>query len=196
MNILVIAPMHSEFASFNNSLASIPHKNHYKVVEVGVGKVNAAANTAIELYGNPHSKGYDLIAVIGYAAASSNIPQGSFVIPLSAKYYDTDCPDSIIELSKTYELQGQDDIIILTGDSFVTAANVTSINRSTTSTSIVYDMETAAVCQVAEETPVIALKLISDNPSSNNLQSFTEFVKTHSNFSQFVYYLESISSYL
>lgn len=195
MNILVVAPMAVEAQNFKHALDSIAHKHQYRVVQSGVGKVNAATEVALELYGNPTRPAYDLIAVIGYAGGSSRLSQGDFVIPSCAKYHDVNCPEDLVpELTKTYDLQGSDNCVILTGDSFVTTQNIESVqNCNPGCDSIIFDMESAAVCQVAEETPVIVMKLISDIPAvENNLQSFSDFVDTHSNFSQFVHYLESL----
>lgn len=198
MNILVIAPLVSEYKNFRKTLESVPHSNHYHVVQSGVGKANAAATVALELYGNPDVE-YDLIAVIGYAGGSSRLKQGDFVIPCSTKYHDANCPSDIVpELTKEYSLEGSDNYIILTGDSFVTKDNIAEISsHSTDYDAIVFDMESASVCQIAEDSgiPVIVMKLISDIPSqSNNMQSFNEFVKTHSNFIQFLQYLESLNN--
>lgn len=201
LNILVVAPMESEAKNFKQALSTIEHSNSYKVIQTGVGKVNAAYNTALELYGNVR-KSYDLVAVIGYAGASSRLEQGSFVAPCCAKYHDVVVPNSlntelVEDLVTTYPLQGFDDVIILTGDSFVTKSNVSKINSHLGNFSAaLYDMESAAVCQVAENIPVVVLKIVSDNPQKDsNLQSFSEFVETHSNFSQFVHFLESLNKY-
>lgn len=195
MRILVVAPMEVEALNFKKALVSIPHSNIYNVVTTGVGKVNAAATTALELWSGPHAGSYDLVAVIGYAGGSLRLKQGDFVIPKVAKYHDVSCPADIVpDLSKEYELQGNDNICVLTGDTFVTEDNVSQVSSKNISCeSSIFDMEAAAVCQVADDIPVLVMKLISDNPSSkDNLQSFEEFVRTHSNFAQFVYYLESL----
>ena len=197
MNILVIAPMKVEADNFTRALNGIQHRHHYRVCNSGIGKVNAASNTALELYGNPSARRYDLIAVIGYAGGSNRLGQGDFVIPRIARYHDVNCPvDLVPELTKEFELEGSDNVMILTGDSFVTHENVIQINKQNTKCdAVLYDMEATAVCQVAEEAeiPVIVMKLVSDKPaSSNNLQSFNEFVETHVNFSQFVHYLEAL----
>ena len=197
MNILVITPMESERDNFKRALDDIQHRNIYRLACSGLGKANAASITALELFGNTSAPQYDLIAVIGYAGGSNRLKQGDFVIPKMARYHDVECPEDLVpELSKVYELQGNDNVIVLTGDSFVTENNVKQISeKNTTCEAILYDMETAAVCQIADQAdiPVVVLKLVSDNPAkSDNLQSFDEFVKTHSNFSQFVHYLESL----
>lgn len=196
MNILVIAPMRVEADNFIKALKGIEHHNYYKVSCVGVGKVNAASNTALELYGCANSKRYDLVAVIGYAGASSRFKQGDFVIPMAARYHDVSVPVGIVdELNKVFKLEGSDEVIILTGDSFVTKSNVSFIQSKFGGSSFLFDMESAAVAQVAgmEDIPVVVLKLVSDIPSNkNNLLTFEEFVENNSNFSQFVHYLEAL----
>jgi len=61
---------------------------------------------------------------------------------------------------------------------------------------VLFDMEATAVAQIFYDVsiPVLVMKLISDVPQldSENLQSFSEFVETHTDFSQFVFYLESL----
>ena len=197
MHILVLAPMKQEYINFNKALAGISHRHHYRVAHTGVGKVNAASVASLELFGNPSAPNFDLVAVIGYAGGSARLSQGDFVIPKLAKYHDIECPEDLVpELHQEFELEGNDNVMVLTGDSFVTSKNVAHIYKKNDSCeSAIYDMETAAVCQVASQgdIPVIVLKLVSDKPAdTNNLQTFSEFVETHSNFSQFVHYLESL----
>lgn len=195
MNILVICPMEVEQTNFKIALSQIEHRHTYRVVHCGIGKVNAAVTTALELYGSPKGFTYDLVAVIGYAGGSSRLKQGELVIPSKACFHDVVGPKDLIpELLQVYNLQGSDNVAVLTGDSFVTKENVHDIAQHNPGCqAVLYDMESAAVCQVADEIPVLVMKLVSDNPSStNSLQSFEDFVKTHSNFSQFVHYLEAL----
>ena len=63
MNTLVVARMKVEADNFIKALNGIPLHNYYKGSCVGVGKVNASANTALELYGCANSKRYDLVAL-------------------------------------------------------------------------------------------------------------------------------------
>ena len=91
-------------------------------------------------------------------------------------------------------MEGADPYPILTGDSFITKDNYTKLLKLYPKTRVLFDMETAAICQVAEEysdTNVMVLKMVSDLPAQDT--SFVEFVQTHSDFSVFVQYLEALS---
>ena len=198
MRILVICPMQSETEYFRTALQSIRKHNHtYSVQQAGVGKANAAATTALSIYNPNDSEPFDLVAVIGYAAASSYFKQGDLVMPTKALYHDANCPVGVVEdLERVYDLEGIDeDCTILTGDTFINSEIAKSL-ISKYGDKILFDMEATAVAQIAYDTevPVLVMKFISDVPDldSDNLQSFEEFVNTHTDFLPFVSYLESL----
>lgn len=190
MKILVICPMKQEHNLFKKALASFGFKKHYyKVVEVGIGKVAAASETAVQLCSD-----YDLVAVIGFAAATKDCKQGDFMIPSVARYSDCHAPEGLVpSYDKEYELQGCDESKILTADMFADASWV-KYNKKKFGSPLVFDMESTAVAQVCEdfEVPCLVMKLISDIPETQNEQDFDEFVNTHQDFTQFVEYLESL----
>lgn len=166
-------------------------KNQYKVVNCGVGKVNAAYNAALEIF--QESCAYDLVVVIGYAAASPYYKQGDFVMPSTARYHDAKVPEGLVdELTKEYELEGFDECTILTGDTFVDKALADELTAKYGLT-VLFDMEATAVAQVCDEANISLLvyKFISDIPQNDhNYQSFDEFVNSHTDFTQFVSGLE------
>lgn len=192
MNILVLAPMTRECDNFTRALRQRRKlKNQYKVVNCGVGKVNAAYNAALELF--QASVTYDLVAVIGYAAASPYYKQGDFVMPSSARYHDARVPEGLVdELTRVYDLEGFDDCTILTGDAFVDKVLADELTNKY-GLKVLFDMEATAVAQVCDEAnvPLLVYKFISDIPQNDhNYQSFDEFVNSHTDFTQFVSGLE------
>lgn len=197
MRILVLCPMASEALYFKRALKSLNSTTHeYKVQTAGVGKANSASATALNLFNPLDKKGFDLIAVVGYAAASSFYNQGDLIMPCQAIYHDTSCPPGIVEdLERVYQLQGVDDCTILTGDSFVDKSLAKQLIAKYND-KVLFDMESASVSQIAFETgiPVIVMKFVSDVPDtdSDNQQTFEEFVNTHTDFLPFISYLESL----
>ena len=199
MRILVVTPMQREEENFKNALNKWGTlKNQYKVILSGVGKVNAASEvsaTLVESFINcthPSVLSYDIVAVVGYAAGTSKFTQGDILLPDKARYHDCRVPQGFIpELEEVYTLEGSDDITILTGDSFVDR-ELSLLLQEKYGKDIIFDMEATSVCQVCSEynIPVILLKIISDIPEEDNLQSFEDFVNTHSDFTPFVQFLE------
>lgn len=195
MHILIVAPTKNEYLSMKRTLDTIQHAHHYSLIQSGVGKAAAASTTAINVF-HPAAPKFDLIAVIGYAAASTSYEQGEIVIPNQACYHDADCPSEIVpELTKIYPLQGSDNCIILTGDSFVTKELADKLTEKYGS-SVLFDMEATAICQVADqsETPVVVIKYVSDIPQSDsqNLQTFEDFSSSKPIFPEVLAYLESL----
>lgn len=194
MKILVLAPMEQEYFNFKNSLSKYPTlTNEYDVVCIGIGKVNAASNTALSIM----KSNYDLVCLVGYSA-SAYFKQGDFVIPSISVVNDISIPAGIAdELLEVYHLNGVDPVAISTGDVFVTESNLSQVeyvSRQFIDLPLIFDMECHAVAQVLDHAyPFVVLKLISDSPHGDNLQTFSEFVETHSDFSQFVSYLESLN---
>ena len=74
MKILVLAPMDIEKELFLAALQQFSDLKHqYQVVECGIGKVNAASVSAVELY----KENFDMVALVGFSAASEKFPQGT-----------------------------------------------------------------------------------------------------------------------
>lgn len=189
MKILVLCPMLEEYRNFKRSMPSKTN-NEYKVVCCGVGKAAAAASTALELV----NSNYNLVAVIGYAAGYG-FSLGDVILPDRARYHDVIVPEELVpELTKEYSLEGADPYPILTGDSFITKDNYAQLLSLYPRSRVLFDMEATAIAQTVEEyspdTNLMVLKMVSDLPAKDT--SFSEFVSTHTDFSQFVYYLETL----
>ncbi len=199
MRIVVVTPMQRENQNFWNALKSREHTNHhYSVIQSGVGKVNAAVAVSDEIsrtFNDCEYSPIDLVAVIGYAAASKDFSQGDVVLPDKARYHDCKVPSGFIpELDEVHELQGSDDVTILTGDSFVDAELADKLEKIY-GKKVLYDMEATAVCQVCSEynIPVLVLKLVSDIPQDNlGVDAFEKFVNENSDFNMFLDYMEAL----
>lgn len=196
MKILVVTPMSREKTNFQQALTRRTSTQHqYVVTGCGVGKAMAAAAVAICL----EKEHYDMVAVIGYAAAGAGggLHTGDMVIPSSARYHDVHAPEWLVpELTSPYVLEGGDGAVILTGDSFVDAPLASSVRqRFGLDGKVLFDMEATAVCQVATSysTPVAVVKMVSDIPEDGDTDfSFDDFVNSHSDFASFVDCLEAM----
>lgn len=199
MKILVVAPMQREYDNFTAALNHFSSLgNEYTVINAGVGKVATAAGVARALTAmesDPSKGQYDLVVLVGYAAGSRAFKQGQLVIPNKTCYHDTVAPKGFIpEFDTIYELAGKDDVLVLTGDVFVDTAIANDLEVRF-GTKIIYEMEAAAACQVCVPygIPVMVLKYISDVPQDDhNVESFEEFVNSHTDFTAFVDYLEKM----
>jgi adenosylhomocysteine nucleosidase len=166
MKILVLAPMKLECNNFKNAIKQIDTQNEYKVVECGIGKVNAASIVTLEILNTE----YDLVAVIGYAAASGKFELGDVVIPNKTCYHDTRIDEGIAdELLMMHDLSGPEEVTILTGDCFVNKDLSESLQERF-GDSVIFDMETCAIAQICSDysIPVMAIKLISDIPTAGH----------------------------
>lgn len=187
MKVLFLAPMHQEYLNMKNALQSAKLPFDCKVVETGIGKANAAASTALELQCN-----YDLVILVGYAAASFKYQPNDFIIVGKVRYHDTDVPKGLVpELEQVYELDGED-TTLLTGDTFVTKDLAIRLQLKY-GKQILFDMEGAAIAQICEwtNTPLYIAKLVSDIPTNPN-SNFNKFVEEHTDFSQFVSFAKSL----
>lgn len=198
MRILVLTPTEREH---RNMLAALDKAastvNDYTVVLCGIGKACAAASAARALCTS--AEGFDMIAVVGYAASASGRRQGEVVMPSVARYHDCVIPDGFIpEMTDPYALQGCDDDIVFTGDSFVDAAIIGEVKRRFGCRRALFDMEITAVCQTAAmmgRVPVVAVKMISDVPECGDTEhSYDEFADSHTDFSVFVDRLERLAA--
>ena len=195
MNILVITPMAAEQENMLAALNNYPNPllHSYTIRRGYVGKVYAAAQTALAMA----EEKFDLVAVIGYAAASDAFSTGDVVAPRAARYHDAHVPeglDGVSFLTNPYPLCGTDDAVIYTGDSFVDAPMIKEIKARFGTPSALFDMEATAVCQIAAQqgTPAMVLKMVSDTPEKGcDADSFEKFVTEHTDFGKFVEILEA-----
>ena len=195
-NILVITPMAAEQENMLQALNNYPNPliNSYTIRRGYVGKVYAAAATALAL----EEERYDLVAVIGYAAASKAFSTGDIVCPRAARYHDARVPeglDGVSFLTDPYELEGSDDAVIYTGDSFVGKEMIEEIKERFGTERALFDMEATAVCQIAAQrgVPAMVLKMVSDTPEKGcDADSFERFVTEHTDFAAFVEILEGV----
>lgn len=189
--------MASEKANMEAALAArAPQLKHSYTVRRGyVGKVYAAAATALALA--EEGEHYDMVAVVGYAAASAAYNTGDVVCPRLARYHDSHVPeglDGVSFLTNPYELCGTDEATIFTGDSFVGADMIGEIKARFGTDHALFDMEATAVCQIAAQrgVPVVVMKLVSDTPEKGcDADSFERFVEEHTDFGCFVELLEN-----
>lgn len=191
MNILVLAPMHSEFLNIKNALKSFPH--HCDIVEIGVGKINAAANTALALYNPTLKYRYDHVFLVGYCAATPFYNIGDVVAPTTVKSYDVHLPQSLDLIPTSFQLDGfNEDSIIFSGDSFVNKELSDSLSKE--HPQALFDMESAAVAQILSDLsiPLTVVKMVSDVPADGSTpESFSDFVKSHSDFTTLAFVMES-----
>ena len=160
--------------------------NRYTVAFSGIGKAAAAATLTRHLL--QAEQPYDLVAVIGYAAGTLGFKQGEIVVPNRVQYHDADIPEGFIpEVSDARQLLGTDDITVFTGDSFVNASSVAEIKARFGVERAIFDMEIGAIaiaCEMCDNVPVLAVKVISDVPEDGHTElSYEEFANTWNDFS-------------
>lgn len=176
--ILIVAAMESEIAD----IIKYPHPK-VKVIQTGVGKVNAASVLSFELAKNP----YDAIYNLGLAGATKPFKPGDVVVIDKAKYHDFDLTmfgyalgqvphlpeyfysnNSLHNQLKTilnHALNGT----LYTGDRFMTGLMHDHM---------VFDMEGAALYHVAHmhQIPIISIKVVSDViGEKDHLENYTQF---------------------
>lgn len=196
-NILIVAPTEREN---KNIRLAIERKgttnNHYTVAFSGIGKAAAAAT--ITRYLLQAEQPYDMVAVIGYAAGTLGFRQGDIVMPSRVQYHDADIPEGFIpEVSDARSLRGGDDVMVFTGDSFVNARSVAEIKQRFGVEKAIFDMEIGAIaiaCEMANNTPVLAVKVISDVPEDGHTElSYDEFANTYLDFTPLLDKIESFN---
>ncbi len=196
MNILLLAPTQREFRNISAAVAAHGSLRHrYTIVRCGIGKALAAASTGYEIARAPMP--YDMIAVIGFAAATAGYASGDVVMPDTARHHDCIIPpDFIPELTDPYKLQGADCATVFTGDSFVNAEIIRQIKSRFGVAHGIFDMEITAVCQAADafgKIPVVAVKFISDVPENGDTEfSYDAFADSHSDFSPLLSRIEAL----
>lgn len=196
MRVLICAPTSREFRAMRYALDNASSLKHdYNLVEVGIGKALSAAGVsrALTLASQP----YDMLAVVGFAASALGRKQGDIVMPSRAIHHDAIIPENFCpEITDPRQLRGADVETVFTGDSFVNADIVREVKARFGVECGLFDMEIAAICQVAElydNIPVVAVKYVSDVPEAGHSEhSYDEFADAHSDFTPLLLRLEGL----
>lgn len=196
MRVLICAPTSREYRAMRYALDRAQNlRNEYDLVEVGIGKALSSAGVSRAL---TLAEGrYDMLAVVGFAAAALGRQQGEIVMPSCAMHHDAIIPEGFCpEITDPRKLVGRDDETVFTGDSFVNADIVRDIKRRFGVECALFDMEIAAICQVAElygNIPVLAVKYVSDVPEAGHSEhSYDEFADAHSDFTPLLKRIEEV----
>ncbi len=196
MRVLICAPTSREYRAMRYALDKATNLKHtYDLVEVGIGKALSSAGVSRAL--TLASEKYDMLAVIGFAAAALGRKQGDIVMPSRAIHHDAIIPEGFCpEITDPRNLCGKDEETVFTGDSFVNADIVREIKSRFGVECGLFDMEIAAICQVAElydNIPVVAVKYVSDVPEAGHSEhSYDEFANAHSDFTPLLERLEML----
>ena len=196
MRVLICAPTSREYRAMRYALDNAQSlKHHYDLVEVGIGKALSSAGVARAL--TLATEPYDMLAVVGFAAAALGRKQGDIVMPSRAIHHDAIIPENFCpEITDPRTLRGTDAETVFTGDSFVNADIVSEIKSRFGVECGLFDMEIAAICQVAElydNIPVVAVKYVSDVPEAGDSEhSYDEFADAHSDFTPLLQRLEEL----
>ena len=196
MRILICAPTSREFRAMQYALDQASSLKHtYDLREVGIGKAlsSAGVSRALTLTNEP----YDMLAVVGFAASALGRKQGDIVMPSCAIHHDAIIPEGFCpEITDPRSLRGGDKETVFTGDSFVNADIIREIKQRFGVECGLFDMEIAAICQVAElynNIPVVAVKYVSDVPEEGHSEhSYDEFADAHSDFTPLLERLEML----
>lgn len=184
--MLICAPTSREYRAMRYALDKAENLKHsYDLVEVGIGKALSSAGVARAL--TLATDKYDMLAVVGFAASALGRKQGDIVMPSRAIHHDAIIPEGFCpEITDPRMLRGTDPETVFTGDSFVNAGIIREIKSRFGVECGLFDMEIAAICQVAElydNIPVVAVKYISDVPEEGHSEhSYDEFADAHSDF--------------
>ena len=196
MRILICAPTSREYRAMRYALDKATNLKHtYDLAEVGIGKALSSAGVSRVL--TLAEQKYDMLAVIGFAASALGRKQGDIVMPSRAIHHDAIIPEGFCpEITDPRKLQGRDAEAVFTGDSFVNADIIREVKSRFGVECGLFDMEIAAICQVAElydNIPVVAVKYISDVPEEGHSeQSYDEFADAHSDFTPLLARLEEL----
>ena len=196
MRVLICAPTSREYRAMRYALDNAQSlKHHYDLVEVGIGKALSSAGVARAL--TLATEPYDMLAVVGFAAAALGRKQGDIVMPSRAIHHDAIIPENFCpEITDPRALRGGDKEIVFTGDSFVNAEIIRETKQRFGVECGLFDMEIAAICQVAElydNIPVVAVKYVSDVPEEGHSEhSYDEFADAHSDFTPLLERLEML----
>ena len=196
MRILICAPTSREYRAMRYALDNASALKHsYDLVEVGIGKALSSAGVARAL--TLATEPYDMLAVVGFAASALGRKQGDIVMPCRAIHHDAIIPENFCpEITDPRQLRGADRETVFTGDSFVNADIIREVKERFGVDCGLFDMEIAAICQVAElynNIPVVAAKYVSDVPEEGHSeQSYEEFANAHSDFTPLLNRLEAL----
>ena len=199
MRVLICAPTSREYRAMRYALDKATNLRHnYDLKEVGIGKAlsSAGVSRALTLAETEGVK-YDMLAVVGFAASALGRKQGDIVMPSRAIHHDAIIPDNFCpEITDPRTLRGSDAETIFTGDSFVNADIIREVKARFGVNCGLFDMEIAAICQVAElydNIPVVAVKYVSDVPEEGHSEhSYDEFAEAHSDFTPLLQRLEEL----
>ena len=189
MRVLICAPTRREYNAMRYALDRATSLRHdYSLCEVGIGKAlsSAGVSRALTLAQTEGVK-YDMLAVVGFAASATGRKQGDIVMPSRAIHHDAIIPEGFCpEITDPRTLRGADAETVFTGDSFVNADIIREVKSRFGVDCGLFDMEIAAICQVAElydNIPVVAVKYVSDVPEEGHSEhSYDEFADAHSDF--------------
>ena len=196
MKILICAPTSREYRAMRYALDNaLGLKHNYDLVEVGIGKALSSAGVARAL--TLAAEQYDMLAVVGFAASALGRKQGDIVMPCRAIHHDAIIPENFCpEITDPRMLRGTDPETVFTGDSFVNADIIREVKSRFGVECGLFDMEIAAICQVAElynNIPVVVAKYVSDVPEEGHSeQSYEEFANAHSDFTPLLNRLEAL----
>ena len=199
MKILICAPTAREYRAMRYALDRATSLKHdYELVEVGIGKALSSAGVARALtLAEARGVKYDMLAVVGFAAAALGRKQGDIVMPSRAIHHDAIIPEGFCpEITDPRKLCGSDPETVFTGDSFVNADIATEVKARFGVDCALFDMEIAAICQVAElygNIAVVAVKYVSDVPEAGHSEhSYDEFADAHSDFTELLMRIEAL----
>lgn len=199
MRVLICAPTSREYRAMRYALDHASALLHdYDLVEVGIGKALSSAGVARALtLAEAEGVKYDMLAVVGFAASALGRKQGDIVMPSRAIHHDAIIPEGFCpEITDTRALRGSDPETVFTGDSFVNADIIREVKARFGVDCGLFDMEIAAICQVAElydNIPVVAVKYVSDVPEEGHSEySYDEFADAHSDFTPLLKRLEEL----
>lgn len=173
-------------------------RHSYDLKEVGIGKALSSAGLARALtLAETNGTKYDMLAVVGFAASALGRKQGDIVMPSRAIHHDAIIPEGFCpEITDPRALRGTDSEVVFTGDSFVNADIIREVKSRFGVDCGLFDMEIAALCQVAElygNIPVVAVKYVSDVPEEGHSEhSYDEFADAHSDFTPLLERIEEL----
>ncbi|MBO5017667.1 MAG: hypothetical protein J6C56_02240 [Alistipes sp.] len=199
MRVLICAPTSREYRAMRYALDKATDLRHsYDLKEVGIGKALSSAGVARALtLAEAEGVKYDMLAVVGFAASALGRKQGDIVMPSRAIHHDAIIPEGFCpEITDPRVLRGSDPETVFTGDSFVNADIIREVKARFGVDCGLFDMEIAAICQVAElydNIPVVAVKYVSDVPEEGHSEhSYDEFADAHSDFTPLLKRLEEL----
>lgn len=199
MRVLICAPTSREYRAMRYALDKATNLRHsYDLKEVGIGKALSSSGVSRALtLAEAEDVKYDMLAVVGFAASAHGRKQGDIVMPSRAIHHDAIIPEGFCpEITDPRALRGSDAETVFTGDSFVNADIIREVKARFGVECGLFDMEIAAICQVAElygNIPVVAVKYVSDVPEDGHSEhSYDEFADAHSDFTPLLMRLEEL----